>query len=554
MPQSRRAFLQQVSVATALGLVTRLPGRELWALTPAELLPEPDEALLRNLALTAIEAARAAGATFADVRVSATRAMGFLCGFPLKGGGRPVTARPPDLMLSMAYGVRVVVGGVWGFAGGTDMTADGIAEAARRAVAAAKTSRPRQKTSLELASAPAVPNGRWETPIKKDPFSVSLKDQIELSLAVIGGITAVPEATGARAEFGWRRPISVFASSEGSLIVQRFAYSAGGFIVNISIGPDVFDEGAGGATPKGGPVGYEMLEGHDWAAELRDAARKAVELTRQTRLAKPVEVGRYDLVFGAEAIAGFVVGTICEALNADRALGYQANRAGTSFAAPPLDMLGQYRLGSPLLTITADRSRPGGAATVGWDDEGVKPIEHTIVREGIITDYHTNRETAPQLGEWYRKQRRPVVAQGNARRVGANPPAVLTPNLTIQPGPGATTLEDLIHGVKKGFFVESATNLPDQQIINSQCVAWPVRQITNGRLGGYVKDFGFQYLTPTFWKALDALGGAASSESLMVDTDGLAGGDPMQPFPSSTVDAVPGRIRQVNVMNMGRTA
>lgn len=555
MAQSRRAFLQRMSAATAAGMLTRLPGRELWAFSPAELIPEPDEALLRRLALTAIDAARAAGASFADVRVSAARAMDFMCNFTPKEHERPVTGNPPSIDLRMEYGVRVIAGGVWGFGSGTEMTADGIAAAARRAVAAALSSRPRNKQVVELAPTPPVPNGRWETPIKKDPFAVSIKDQIEYCQSILGAITAVPEATLAWSVFAWRRPVSVFASTDGSLIVQRYAYSSAGFTVGVSIGPTTRDEGGDAVYPKGGPVGYEMFDGRDWAAELIKTAKGAIDLVRRARQTKPTEVGRYDLVFSPRAMAGMVVDSVSAALNAERALGYHANRAGTSFAAPPLDILGEYRIGSPLLTITADRSRPGGAATVGWDAEGVKPVEHTIVREGIVTDYHTSRETAPQLADWYRKQGKPVAAQGNARRIGAVPPAVVTPNLTIQPGPGATTLGDLIGDVKKGFFIEEAYMFADQQLINIQgsVPRASVREITNGKLGDYMEDFAFQFFTSTFWKGLDGLGGASSVESLMVGTDPVAG-DPLQPFLMSSVDTVPGLVRQVNVMSTGRTA
>lgn len=552
----RRTFLRRTSTAAALGLVARWPVRELWEGTPAELAPEVDEAFLRTLALTAIDVARGAGAAFADVRMSAARTLGFRCDFDVKGRGKPVTSIPPWLLLRMSYGVRALVGGVWGFGSGTDMTPDGVAQAARSAVAAAKAGRSRQQGVLDLAPVAPVSNGTWETPIQKDPFSVSIQEQLELSLAVIGSITAVPEAIAANAVLEWRRPVSIFASSEGSVIVQRYTYGGGGFGVRVAVGPSPLDEGADGPKMRAGPVGYEMLDGKDWAAELRDTARKTVERTRETRLAKPVEVGRYDIVFGAGTLAGLLTSTICEALDAKRALGYHANSAGTSFAAPPLDMLGQYQIASPLLTVTADRSRRGGAATVGWDEEGVKPIDYVIVREGIIVDYHNDRETAPQLGDWYRAQDRPVLAQGNARRIGSKRPAIVAPNLTVEPGPGSTTQEDLVRSVKRGFFVDVAIGGADQQVTNAQYAVPPVaaRRIVNGRLGGYVRDFAFQFLTPSFWKSLDALAGRAAVESVTIPTDGISINDRMQPLPLSTIDVVPGRVRQVNVLNTGRTA
>lgn len=124
MSPSRRTFLKQASAATALGVVGQIPGRLLWA-TPAELVPEPDEALLRELALTAVEAARTAGATFADVRMVAGRSILVRCSANYRGSGTPGMGWP-DLTSLAAYGIRAVVDGAWGFAGGTELTPDAV--------------------------------------------------------------------------------------------------------------------------------------------------------------------------------------------------------------------------------------------------------------------------------------------------------------------------------------------------------------------------------------------------------------------------------------------
>lgn len=523
-------------------------------MAPASLIPEPDEALLRGLALRAMDAARAAGASFADIRITAARCVEV--GFIYRKGMEPRMA-PLFLDFPVGYGIRAIVDGAWGDAAGVDATPDAVVATARTAVAIAKGNRPRRPRVLELAPADTVPNGTWATPIKQEPLDVPLGEQAELALAAVAEAAKVPEATYAAASFQWRRPTSVLATTQGTTITFRYATAILDAGINVAIGPEVADEGWGGVEGlPSGPYGYESLNGRALVAGMRLAAERALTRVKASRRAASVDVGRYDLVLSADAVSALLASTIAEALNAKRALGYEANRAGTSFAAPPSEILGAYQVASPLVTITGDRVRPGGAATVGWDEEGVRPQAYTCVERGIITDYHTTRDTAPQLGEWYRRRGEPVRAHGVARRCGADLPSICLPNLTLAPGPDAATAEDLIKDVKKGLYIERAMGTADQQLLNSQFSAQraDVRYITNGRLGAYAKDVAFQFVTPQFWKRLDALGGAASSQAMPVVTDGVAVRDRLQPFPFSTFEVVPARVRGVNVLNTGRSA
>ena len=78
----------------------------------------------------------------------------------------------------------------------------------------------------------------------------------------------------------------------------------------------------------------------------------------------------------------------------DRAMGYEANFAGTSFVTPPEKTLGQLRYGPPMMNIQGDRSQAGGLSTIGYDDDGVRPEDFLIIKDGILNDYQTTREQA----------------------------------------------------------------------------------------------------------------------------------------------------------------
>lgn len=551
---SRRTFLQQTSAAAAAGLLAQIPTRRLWALPASALIPEPDEVLLRELAVKAMDAARSAGASFADIRITAGRLARVGCGYRKATGERPEMGRP-GVAFPIRYGIRAIVDGAWGFAGDAELTADAVARAARTAVAVARGNAPRRPRTLELAPIAPVANGVWATPVAQEPLDVPLGEQAELQLAALREASKVKELTFAVVAFEWGRPTTVFASTDGSLIVQRYAVALPTSTVRVRVGPGTWDEASAGASGlRSGGYGYEALNGRRIVSTLREAAERAVVVAHATRRPTSVEVGRYDLVFGPGAVASLLTSTLASAVNAERALGYHANESGTSFAAPPLDILGRYEAAAPLITVRGDRTRRGGAATVGWDGEGVEPDAYTFIKDGVIVDYHTTRQTAPELAAWYRHRGEPVRAHGVVHGYGSEPPVIRLPNLTLEPGREATTVDDLIKDVKKGLFIESAEGSVDQQLISAQFRAdhVAVRSITNGKLGGYLSDVAFQFLTTAFWRSIDAIGGS-ESVSARTATIGRVH-NPLEPFPMSTVEVVPIRARGVNVLNTGRTA
>jgi TldD protein len=128
---------------------------------------------------------------------------------------------------------------------------------------------------------------------------------------------------------------------------------------------------------------------------------------------------------------------------------------------------------------------------------------------------------------------------------------VALPNLTIVPAKARTSLDDIVGDTKRGLYVDDITGGSDQQLLSGQFRSSPsAREIRNGKLGGWIKDLAFQFVTPTFWKSMDALGGPDTAVITLADTGVM---DPLQ-ISLASVSAVPARFRAVNVLNTGRTA
>jgi TldD protein len=269
---------------------------------------------------------------------------------------------------------------------------------------------------------------------------------------------------------------------------------------------------------------------------LDDIPRLSAE-AEQARHVVPVDVGRYDVVCSALAMAALADATLGAATELDRALGYEANAEGSSYLSEPLEMLGAYKVGSTRLNLSADRSTEGALATAPCDDEAVAVETFPLVQRGVLVDYQTTREQASWLAPYYHKIGHPIRSHGCARCEAATSiPMQAAPNLQLLPGDGATTFEDLVAGTEKGLALMTVGSvLMDQQQLNG-LVRPVVRQIKNGNR------------SPDLWKNLTAIGGAGTTRWLGL---ARAKGQPMQRVFHS-VGAVPGKITGMGVIDINR--
>jgi TldD protein len=431
---------------------------------------------------------------------------------------------------------------------------------ATTAVALAKASAAsRQVRRVELGTIPVVSNGTWSTPVRLDPFEVAVPQVRDWAEGIRGYITDLARQRGYEARFAQQFVVGcscdqqerVFASTEGSYLTQTVT------VMRPYVGFLYRDEGV--LLPfRPAQTGYEYVTDTPWRELIRQEMERVDKNWGKFKLPfKPLQIGRYDVVFGAEAMADLVSQTLGTAAQVDRALGYEANAGGTSYLGPdPLTLLGTP-VASPLVTVTADRSTSKALATIGWDDEGVVPEAFPLVQEGVLVDYETTREQAAWLAPWYGKQGQPVRSHGCAGSTDAlTLPMQHTPNLTLAPGKEAVGLEELVASLDHGVVVESFNgggypNLNmDFQVLTGFGGPNRVTEVRQGKrvaqLGG---DGGVEFRSPELWKHVKALGGAQSVERLYEFTSKK--GEPEQQARYS-VSAVPALITDVAFTNVAR--
>ena len=526
VPMDRRRFLKFAGCAAcALGAEHALHGSTRAA---AEAYGALDPAGRLKLADMALSLAKTAGASYADARVGRNQ----------RESIRARERRPEafEATLTVGFGVRVLVDGSWGFAGSEVINEDEIRRAVALAVDNAKAARLIQASPIVLEEVPAYQED-WVMPMGRDPFAVSASDKAAKLIAV-NEAALKAGSDYCMAYLSFVREETLFASSRGSRIAQARVRSYPRFEVTaIDKQSGRFATRASLVAPRG--AGWEYVEAQDFLGEATLAAHQA----REKLSAKPVTPGKYDLVVDPTNLWLTIHESVGHATELDRALGWEANFAGTSFVTP--DKLGTLRYGSPLMNVTGQRSEPGDLATTAFDDDGVRTAgaEFRIIADGIFQNYQMAIGQAALIGR----------ARSNGCAYADSPtafPIQRMPNVSLEPNPQPTSLDDLFAGVDDGIYVvgEGSWSI-DQQRYNFQFGGQLFYEIKNGKRGAMLRDVAYQGRTPDFWNAMDGLGD--KSTRFVGGTFVCGKGQPAQAAAVSH-GAVPARFRQINVLNTER--
>ncbi|MDR8409293.1 TldD/PmbA family protein [Nonomuraea sp. 3-1Str] len=447
---------------------------------------DPDflELPLRQLADAALQRARDLGAEHADFRLERVRAESMsLYDARLEG------AMDAD---DLGYAVRVVKGGTWGFASGILLTPEAAAAVAEQAVRVAEVSAPINREPIELAPEPAHREVTWVSSYEVDPFTVPSADKV--ALLADWSAELLKGADHVSARLLQVKEQKFYADSAGTVTTQQ-RVRLHPVLNAMKAAGGGFDDMSTIAPPVG--RGYEYLTGTgwDWAAELAQLP----ELLAEKLAAPSVEAGEHDLVIDPSNLWLTIHESIGHATELDRALGYEAAYAGTSFAT--FDQLGELVYGSPVMNVTGDRTVEHGLATVGYDDEGVQGQSFDIVRDGILVGYQLDRRMALMKG----------FGRSNGCAFADSPghmPIQRMANVSLAPAPDGPSTEELIAGVEHGLYIVGDKSWSiDMQRYNFQFTGQRAYRIVGGRLAGQVRDFAYQATTTDFWQSMEAVGG-----------------------------------------------
>nr|MDJ0869190.1 TldD/PmbA family protein [Myxococcota bacterium] len=427
---------------------------------------------------------------------------------------------------SSGLGVRVLAGGAWGFAASALRDEREVERVTALALEIARGSATLRARQVALAAEPVV-RTRYRSPRRIDPFGVPLAEKAELALGVNALLRAEPEIGVAECGLGaWQR-LQHFASTEGARIATDLVRTWGQARAS-AVGAGDSQTRSLAVNPR--HAGWE----HVVAADLPGHAAQLAREAREKLHARPGPVGELDLILDPLHLCLTIHETCGHPSELDRALGWEANFAGTSFLTP--DQLGTLRYGSPAVSLVADNTLPVGLASTGFDDEGVAGQRWDIVRDGLFVGYSTSREVAGAIDE--------PRSRGSARADSwASVPIVRIANVGLEPGDA--TLDELVADTRDGILIQGmGTYSIDQRRLNFQFGGDRFTRIENGRLTEPLQRVTYQGTTPEFWNACDGVCDRAHWEPNGVLTCGK--GEPMQ-YGQMTHGAAHARFRRVRV-------
>ncbi|UAM97131.1 TldD/PmbA family protein [Polaribacter litorisediminis] len=545
----RRKFIQAAGLsAGALFMPSLLRGNNI----PVEALLAPgmDVLVKKRLADIALNTAKSLGSSYADARIGR-----YLNQYVFTREDKVENVVNTE---SFGIGIRVIANGTWGFASTNDVSEYGIKKATEQAVAIAKANSKIQKVPVVLAPVKAHGEVSWKTPIKKDFKEVPVGEKVELLLnanaeAMKNGANFVNSALFMVNEQKY------FASTDGSYIdqdVHRIWPTTGVTAIDRSAGK--FKTRQGLSAPMG--LGYEYMDGlasekiagpkgtgligyrnsYDIIEDSILAAKQAKEMLT----AKSVDAGKYDLVLDPNHLGLTIHESVGHPLELDRVLGYEANYAGTSFATLDKWKSGDFKYGSDIVNLVADKTYTGSLGAVGYDDEGVKTKQWDLVRNGVLKNYQAIRDQVHMIdqneshGCCYAQSWNDVQFQR-------------MPNVSLEPGKEKYNVDDMIKDVEKGIYIAGRGSYSiDQQRYNFQFGGTVFYEIKNGKIVGMLDDVAYQSNTQEFWNSCTKICDESDYRIFGSFFDGK--GQPSQVSAVSHGSSTT-RFNNVNVINTGRS-
>lgn len=475
-----------------------------------------------ELAELALARIKASGAEYGDVRLLDSTVQ------TVTGEDRRISAVREST--DRGYGIRVLYHGGWGFAASSICSPEEVPRVADLAVEIARGSASLAIEKVKLADEP-IHRDQVVTARRIDPFAVSTEKKTALLLETMEVLQQQEGVVRSSAGLWACRDRKLFVSTEGTRLEFDLLALNGECTATAS------RHGRFATRTYATPhlrTGYEIIEDANFLTEAPRIAVQAIEKVN----APAIEAGSYDLVLDPEHLSLTIHESCGHPSELDRALGYEANYAGTSFLT--IEKRGTFRYGSPHVNLVADNAETETLAATGYDDDGVTCQRWDIVREGIFVGYCTNREVAPKIGE--------SRSRGSNRADSwSSVPIVRIANIGLEPGVGS--LDDLIAGVNKGIYIEGHGSYSiDQRRYNFQFGGDAFWLIENGKQTHMVRDVVYHGITPEFWGKCDGVADLRHRRRFGFITCGKG-----QPGQSGwmTHAACPARFRGVSVIRGG---
>ena len=445
---------------------------------------------LADYALRAVEHAGRRGAIYCDVRAEDT----VRDSVRIEDGA----LEHSEVSSDRGLGIRILRGASWGFCSVSDP--DGFAGVRDAVDAAIYGCAPQDGGRVSLAAA-AVHSEDVSYPVVEEPDRDQLVSTgLECDTAIRSGRHTIKSVVSLQ----HRRTSKIFASSEGSRIVQEYSDVVAWLTAVARDGGTVQST----SSTEGGRGGMEALLQDD--AVFTSAARISERASGLVR-ADTVGEERATVVMNPDFAALLVHEILGHPSEADRVLGREMAWAGGSWWAGRLGR----QVGSESLSVFDDPTIPGGLGWYEFDDEGTRAARTDLVSNGILQGHLHSRETAAEFG---------AGATANMRSESYRFMPLIRMACTCI-GPGDWDPEEIIGDVRDGYYIADM-RVPsiDHMRYNWSISCQYAQKIEDGELGRLCRDVIVTGTAPEFFESIDACG----RDFAVRPITNCGKGDPMQ--------------------------
>lgn len=437
-----------------------------------------------DLASKGLDGAVKAGASYADIRIVEILDENLT----VKNGIPEET----NLLQTKGFGIRVMIKDAWGFASSVDLTKNEVAEVAYKAAKLARASAKVKKNAVSLKRA-AAKKDKYSTQMKKDPFKIPIEEKMETLMDAERTLAKQsPLIKVSFAFFRSKQEKKLFMSTEGAETRQQINWCGGG-IQGVSIKNGEVQRRSYPNSFRGNfaTSGYEFFKSLKLVQHAKQVGKEALQLLE----AEKCPSTNTDLIITGDQLALQIHESCGHPTELDRALGMEADYAGTSFLTP--DKLNKLRYGSEHVNIVADATVPSGLGTFGYDDEGTPAKKVYLVKEGMFVGYQSSRETAALL----------KLKESSGGMRADSPLAIPLIRMTnINLLPGNWKAEELIEDTKKGILMQTNRSWSiDDRRLNFQFgteIGWIIKKGSKEKM---IKNPTYTGITPQFWGSCDAV-------------------------------------------------
>ena len=371
---------------------------------------------LQSLCEQALERARAHGAQVADACAESSRA------FTVRVHGGTVDSLKQSGTLGL--GVRAIVGGAVGFASGTDLSAGGLDDLARRAVELARFGTPDEANGAPL---PAETGDAFTEELELfDPAALELPLERKIEMALeLERLTLAADRRVSRSDG------ASVSSAGGAFAIANthgVARAWEGTTVSAWVVALADDRDGRQQTGAEGMSVRHLADLASLPSMAQSAARRAVQRIG----ARSVPSARVPVVMHPE-IAGAWLAEMADAWSGESVLKQSSWLTGR---------LGE-QLAPPLVTLVDDATLARRVGSSPYDAEGARARRNVLLEKGRLAMF---------MYDHYHARRASVPGTANGLRGWSSTPGIGFHNLYMEPG--ADSPEALLRKVDRGFYYD----------------------------------------------------------------------------------------------------